>query len=162
VAIDSKTRRAINEAEVRRYFSSWDPTWRWILILGLRDMRANLDRFGQLAAYRMGNETWADDEYVYGPLALGITAAAVNEASQHCEDLFALLSFLRDPVTFARRMGSYSAGKVVRMADTLKRDSDATLAARFCVPPIERSPPVWLRRKTPKGQSIPRVLASPA
>jgi hypothetical protein len=85
MAIDSATRREINEAAVQRYFASWDPTWRWILILGLRDMRANLTRLGRLAADEMGNETWAEEDYVYGPLALGITAAAVNEAAQHCE-----------------------------------------------------------------------------
>jgi hypothetical protein len=44
----------------------------------------------------MGNETWAKEDYLYGPLALGIAAAAVNEASEHCEDLFALLTFLRN------------------------------------------------------------------
>jgi hypothetical protein len=100
MAIPAATRREINEAEVRRYFSAWDPTWRWILTLGLRDMRANLDRFGRLAADEMGNESWAEEHYLYGPVALGITAAAVNEAAQHCEDLFALLNFLRDPLTF--------------------------------------------------------------
>jgi len=72
--IDPATKGAINEAGVRRYFSSWDPTWRWILILGLRDMRTNLAHLGQLAANETGNETWAEEDYVYGPLALGITA----------------------------------------------------------------------------------------
>jgi hypothetical protein len=52
--------------------------------------------FGRLAAEEMGNETWAKEDYLYGPLALGIAAAAVNEASEHCEDLFALLTFLRN------------------------------------------------------------------
>ncbi|MDA8269182.1 MAG: hypothetical protein M0013_12595 [Actinomycetota bacterium] len=85
MTIPAETRRAINEAEVRRYFSSWDPTWRWILLLGLRDMRANLPRLGKLATEEMGNATWSEEYYIYGPLALGVTAAAVNEASQHCE-----------------------------------------------------------------------------
>ena len=135
--IDPATRRTINEAEVRRYFSSWDPGWRWVLILGLRDMRANLGRLGELARNEAGDDSWLDEGYVYGPLALGVTAAAVNEAAQHCEDLFALLSFLRDPVAFARRMGSYAAGKVVAFKDTLKADTDAVVAKRFCLPPAE-------------------------
>ena len=80
MTIPAETRRSINEAEVRRYFSSWDPTWRWILILGMRDMRANLQRLGQLAANETGNETWAEEQYVYGPLALGITSAAVKRS----------------------------------------------------------------------------------
>ncbi len=136
MTLDTKTRRAINEEQVARFFAWWDPTWRWILILGLRDMRANLDRLGNLATAELGNDTWSDETYVYGPLALGITASAVNEAAQHCEDLFALLTFLRDRETFARRMGSYSAGKVIKLSDKLRKDADEQLAARFCVPPI--------------------------
>jgi hypothetical protein len=136
MTIPAEARRSINEAQVRRYFSYWDPTWRWILLLGLRDMRANLPRFGRLAAEEMGNETWAKEDYLYGPLALGITAAAVNEASEHCEDLFALLTFLREPLNFAGRMVSYGAGHVVKIADQLAKDSDADMASRFCVPSI--------------------------
>jgi len=117
--IDPATRRSINEAEVRRYFNSWDPGWRWVLILGLRDMRANLDRLGQLARDEAADDSWID------------------EGAQHCEDLFALLSFLRDPVAFARRMGSYAAGKVVAFKDTLKVDTDAAIAKRFCLPLAE-------------------------
>lgn len=137
IAIDAATKRKINEAAVRRYFSTWDPTWRWILILGLRDMRANLPRLAQLAADEMGNDTWTEENYAYGPLALGVTAAAVNEAAQHCEDLFALLTFLRDPTSFSRRIGAYAAGKVVRIASNLKEDSDEEIAKRFCLPALE-------------------------
>ena len=149
MTIPAETRRAINEAEVRRYFSSWDPTWRWILILGLRDMRANLQRLGQLAADETGNEAWAEEQYVYGPLALGITSAAVNEATEHCEDLFALLNFLREPLSFARQMGSYSAGRVVRIADQLAKDSDAEMASRFCVPSISAIESGMVKAKDP-------------
>lgn len=134
MAIDPETQRLINDAAVRRYFTTWDPTWRWILILGLRDMRANLPRLAQLAADEMGNETWTEESYAYGPLALGVTAAAVNEGAQHCEDLFALLSFLRDPTEFSKRIGAYAAGKVVRLASELKKDDSQQLAKRFCFP----------------------------
>lgn len=136
MALDAKTRRAINEEQVARFFAWWDPTWRWILVLGLRDMRADLERLGGLATAELGNDTWSDEAYIYGPLALGVTASAINEAVQHCEDLFALLTFLRDRETFARRMGSYAAGKVIKLSDKLRKDSDEQLAARFCVPPI--------------------------
>jgi hypothetical protein len=136
MTIPAAARRSINEAQLRQYFNSWDPTWRWMLILGLRDMRANLARVGQLAADEMREEAWADEQYVYGPLALGITAAAVNEGTQHCEDLFALLNFLQDPTSFARRMADYSAGRVVRIADRLSRGSDAEVGSLFCVPPF--------------------------
>jgi hypothetical protein len=135
--IPAETRRQINEAEVRRYFSAWDPSWRWILVLSLRETRSNLTRLGRLAADEMGNESWIEEDYVYGPLALGITAAAVNEATQHCEDLFALLSFLRDPLTFARNIGSYGPGRVLRLKDEMKGESDAELARRFCVPSVD-------------------------
>ncbi len=151
MTIPAATRREVNEAEVRRYFSSWDPTWRWILLVSLRDMRANLARFGRLAAEEMGNETWAEEEYVYGPLALGITAAAVNEASQHCEDLFALLTFLREPLNFARRMGNYGAGRVIRIADQLAVDSDAGMASRFCVPSIDVIEAGFVNSKDPEA-----------
>jgi len=67
-------------------------------------------------------------------LAYGVTAAAVNETTQHCDDLFALLSFLLDPTEFAKRMGSYAAGGAVRIAPVLAEESDAQLARRFCVP----------------------------
>ncbi len=136
MALDVKTRRAINEEQVARFFAWWDPTWRWILILGLREMRANLERLGGLATAELGNDTWNDETYIYGPLALGVTASAINEGAQHCEDLFALLTFLRDRETFARRMGSYSAGKVIKLSDKLRKDSGEHLAARFCVLPI--------------------------
>lgn len=134
--LDAATRRAINEEQVRRFFSWWDPTWRWVLILGLRDMRSNLGRLGELATAELGNDTWSEETYVYGPLALGITAAAVDEATQHCEDLFALLSFLRDEDSFARRMGSYSAGKVIVLSEKLAIDTDDAVAARFCLPAL--------------------------
>jgi hypothetical protein len=137
VPLDANTRRAVNEEQVRLFFSWWDPTWRWILIVGLRDLRANLGHLGDLANGEMGNDSWSDESYVYGPLALGITASAVNEAAQHCEDLFALLSFLRDSQTFARQMGSYSAGKVIKLADRLEEETDAQIARRFCIPPID-------------------------
>jgi hypothetical protein len=132
--LDSATLRKINEASVRRFFASWDPAWRWILILGLRDLRANADRLGALAATEVGNETWGEERYVYGPLVKGITAAAVNEASQHCEDLFALLTFLREPKHFAKQMGAYSAGRVTKLADKLAREDDWAIAKRFLVP----------------------------
>jgi hypothetical protein len=82
----------------------------------------------------MGNDTWAADDYVYGPLSLGLTAAAVNEAAQHCEDLFALLSFVRDPVDFAKRMASYSAGKVTQLSKRLLEADEAGIRKRFLVP----------------------------
>jgi hypothetical protein len=132
--MDAATRKAINEASVRRFFASWDPAWRWVLILGLRDMRAHPDRLGELAAREVGSHTWADESYAYGPLALGITAAAVNEAAQHCEDLFALLTFLREPLHFAKRMGSYSAGKVTSLAPRIRGEGDWAIGVRFLVP----------------------------
>lgn len=132
--MDDAIRRAINEAQVRRYFASWDPTWRWVLLLGLRDLRGHADRLGALAAADVGNDSWADDSYVYGPVSLGITAAAVNEAAQHCEDLFALLSFLREPREFVRRMGSYAAGKVTGLSHKLREEDDWAVAKRFLIP----------------------------
>ena len=112
-------------------------------------MRANLPRLGQLAADETGNEAWAEEQYVYGPLALGITSAAVNEATEHCEDLFALLNFLREPLSFPRQMGSYSAGRVVRIADQLAKDSDAEMASRFCVPSITAIESGMVKAKDP-------------
>ena len=132
--IDAATKRSINETQVRNFFAAWDPAWRWALILGLRDLRENADRLGALAVSEMGNDTWAADDYVYGPLSLGLTAAAVNEAAQHCEDLFALLSFVRDPVDFAKRMASYSAGKVTQLSKRLLEADEAGIRKRFLVP----------------------------
>lgn len=136
--LPSATRRRINEEQVRYFFGGWDPSWRWVLILGLRDLRANMDRLGRLASEETGNSSWQADDYLYGPLAYGITAAAVNEATQHAEDLFALLSFLREPYRFAAKMGSYEAGKVTGLADKLGRDSDVELAGRFCFPSLDQ------------------------
>jgi hypothetical protein len=82
----------------------------------------------------VGNDRWADDSYVYGPVSLGITAAAVNEATQHCEDLFAVLSFLREPREFARRIGSYAAGKVTGLSRALREEDEWATARRFLVP----------------------------
>jgi hypothetical protein len=152
--IDYATRRLINEEEVKRYFDSWDPTWRWVLILGMRDMRTNLARLGDLAATEVGNDAWSEESYVYGPLALGITAAAVNEAAQHCEDLFALLSVLRDPTAFARRIGSYSAGKVVAVAAKIKSDTDTQIAARFCVPSIDAIEAGMAKAESPEAELV--------
>jgi hypothetical protein len=55
-------RRAVNEAAVRQFFAASDPAWRWVLILGLRDLRANAGRLGELAsAESRGNKTWSED-----------------------------------------------------------------------------------------------------
>ncbi|HEX9967920.1 MAG TPA: hypothetical protein VGB06_08230 [Solirubrobacterales bacterium] len=40
----------MNEAAVRQFFAASDPAWRWVLILGLRDLRANATRLGELAS----------------------------------------------------------------------------------------------------------------
>ena len=137
--MDTATRRAINEEAVEHFFASWDPAWRWVLILGLRQLRANPTALGALAsAEANGNEEWAEDAYAYGPLSLGITAAAINEAAQHCEDLFALLRFLREPTFFAREMANYSAGKVVEFGRKLADADDDVISRLFLVPDKER------------------------
>lgn len=127
-------RRAVNEAAVRQFFGASDPAWRWVLILGLRDMRANATRLGELAEAEAGNETWSADTYVYGPLVHGLTAAAVNECAQHCEDLFAVLKFMREDLNFAKRMSSYGAGTVTQFGRDLAKLSDQEIAALFLVP----------------------------
>jgi len=132
--LDAATREKINEEAIRQFFASWDPGWRWVFVLGIRDMRANLNRLGELAANATGNTEWEDESYVYGPLALGLTAAAVNETAQHCEDLFALLKFLREPTEFVKRMTSYSAGQVTGFGADLADKSDEEIRKLFLVP----------------------------
>lgn len=128
-------RRAANEASVRTFFAASDPAWRWVLILGLRDLRANASRLGDLAAAESPEgASWADDRYVYGPLVHGITAAAVNECAQHCEDLFAVLMFLREDLEFSKRMLSYNAGSVTRSGSKLRELNDEAIAKQFVVP----------------------------
>lgn len=120
---------------MRQFFAASDPAWRWVLILGLRDLRANAGRLGELAASESrGHASWSDDSYVYGPLIHGLTAAAVNECAQHCEDLFAVVMFLREQLDFAKRMSSYGAGTVTRFGQGLSGRSDEDLAALFLVP----------------------------
>ncbi len=136
--MDAATRQAANEEAVKHFFAAWDPAWRWILILGLRQLRRDPVALGALAsAEANGHESWAEETYAYGPLSLGITAAAVNEAAQHCEDLFALLRFLREPGHFAREMANYSAGKVVEFGRKLVDADDATTSRMFLVPDRE-------------------------
>jgi hypothetical protein len=133
--MDAGTRRATNEEAVRQFFAAWDPAWRWILILGMRQLRGDPVALGKLASVEAnGNDSWADESYAYGPLSLGITAAAVNEAAQHCEDLFALLRFLREPAHFAREMANYGAGKVADFGRNLANADDAIISRLFLVP----------------------------
>lgn len=123
---------------MRHFFAAWDPAWRWILILGMRQLRGDPVALGALAsAEANGHGSWAEETYAYGPLSLGITAAAVNEAAQHCEDLFALLRFLREAAYFAREMANYSAGKVVEFGRKLVDADDATISRLFLVPDPE-------------------------
>lgn len=84
-------RRAANDAAVQQFFAAWDPYWRWTLVLGLRDLRANADRLGRLASERTGQASWSDENYEFGPLVLGLTAAAVNET--HSTRRICLLSY---------------------------------------------------------------------
>jgi hypothetical protein len=133
--VPATARRAVNEAAVRQFFAAGDPAWRWVLILGLRDLRANAARLGELASAESGgNQTWSEDTYVYGPLIHGLTAAAVNECAQHCEDLFAVLKFLREDLDFAKKMSSYGAGTVTKFGEGLAKRTDAEIAGLFCVP----------------------------
>lgn len=128
-------RRAANEEAVASFFNRWDPAWRWILILGLRELRRDPVALGRLASSEANDsESWSEDSYAYGPLAAGITAAAINEAAQHCEDLFALLRFLREPTDFAKAMGSYAAGKVIAFGGKLLTADDAAISRLFLVP----------------------------
>lgn len=128
-------RRAANEDAVRGFFAGWDPAWRWILLLGLRQLRDDPVALGRLASAEADDqESWSEETYVYGPLTRGLTAAAVNEVAQYCEDLFALLRFLREPEYFARRMGSYAAGKVVEFGRGLATADDAAVSRLLLVP----------------------------
>jgi len=128
-------RRAVNEAAVRQFFAASDPAWRWVLILGLRDLRANASRLGNLAANESPEGAgWAEDRYVFGPLVHGLTAAAVNECAQHCEDLFAVLMFLREQLEFAKRMLSYKAGTVTQFGMRLRELDDEAIRRLFIVP----------------------------
>jgi hypothetical protein len=136
--MDSSARRAANEEAVRQFFAAWDPAWRWILILGMRNLRSEPVALGALASAEAGgHESWAEESYAYGPLSLGITAAAVNESAQHCEDLFAVLKFLREEVWFAKEMANYSAGKVVEFGAKLADADDARISRLFLVPDAE-------------------------
>jgi hypothetical protein len=127
-------RKVANEAAVRQYFAAWDPLWRWALVLALRDARTHPDRLADLASDRVGTEELRTDEYAFGPLALGLTAAAVNETAQYAEDLFALLSFIREQTHFVKRMTSYAAGKVIQSGQTLATASDERIRGLFMVP----------------------------
>jgi hypothetical protein len=133
--VNDKERRAANEEAVRGFFARWDPAWRWILILGLRRLRADPKTLGTLASVEANNnDAWSQESYVYGPLSHGITAAAVNEAVQHCEDLFALLWCLRDPRFFARHLANYRAGQVVDFGRGLIDANDDAVSRLFLVP----------------------------
>jgi hypothetical protein len=133
--VDKASRKAANEEAVENFFARWDPAWRWILILGLRGLRVDPVALGEMAsAEANGHEPWSDDEYAFGPMSLGLTAAAVNECAQHCEDLFALLRFLREPMFFAREMANYQAGKVVQFGRTLGDIDELEASRLFLVP----------------------------
>lgn len=106
-------------------------------MLGLRDLRAHSDRLGSLASEQTGQDDWGDDQYVFGPVALGLTAAAVNETAQHAEDFFALLKFVRDPINFAKHIASYKAGQVVQFGRSLASAPDAEIRRAFMVPSAE-------------------------
>jgi hypothetical protein len=134
MALDAATRRAVNERALRQFVASWDPAWRWVLVLGIRDLRANLERLGELASAERGGAGWSDDDYVCGPVALGLTATAVNEAALHCEDLFAMLMFLPERLDFVKRLTSYSAGKVTGFGRRLAEQVDETIRAHFFFP----------------------------
>jgi hypothetical protein len=130
-------RREANDLAVKHFLQTWDPHWRWTFVLGLRDLRAHADRLGVLASEQTGQSEWVDAQYVFGPVALGLTAAAVNETAQHAEDLFALLKFIREPIHFAERITSYSAGQVVRFGRDLAGATDSQVRRLFMVPEAE-------------------------
>lgn len=101
-------------------------------------MRSKPVELGSLASREArDNESWAEESYAYGPLTIGLTAAAANEAVQHCEDLFALLKFLREPSFFAKKMAKYSAGKVSEFGRNLEEADDLEISRMFLVPKPE-------------------------
>lgn len=123
---------------MRSYLSAWDPAWRWVLLLGLRQLRSDPVALGQLAADEAnGSPGWAEESYAYGTLSQGITAAAVNEVALHCEDLFGLLKCLRDRESFARNIGSYKTGQVLAFGRRLASSDDETIGRMFLVPDSE-------------------------
>lgn len=136
--MNEKDRRQVNDESLKQFFSQWDTDWRWLLLLGLRALRRNTKELGDAAAATTGASDWAHDEYLYGPVSLGVTAAAVNEAAQYCEDLFALIKFLREPTHFVRKMMSYGAGQVVNFGHSLGKLTDEKLRRMYLVPDAAR------------------------
>lgn len=136
--MEAEARRAANEEAVRQFFSAWDPAWRWILILGMRHLREDPTALGHLASAEAdGEQAWAEDAYAYGTLSQGITAAAISEAAQHCEDLFALLRFLREETHFVREIANYGAGRVVEFGRKLQNLDTTAISRMFLVPDQE-------------------------
>jgi hypothetical protein len=57
--MNATDRRAANEEAVRQFFAAWDPAWRWVLVLGLRELRRDPIRLGRLASTEAnGREGW--------------------------------------------------------------------------------------------------------
>lgn len=57
----------------------------------------------------------------------------MNECAQHCEDLFAVLKFLREDLDFAKRMSSYGAGGVTKFGRDLSERSDEEVGRLFFI-----------------------------
>ena len=126
----------VNAVGIRRFLSAWDPSWRWVLLLGMRELRADTPKLGRVAAERHGDEGFAEAAYTAGPVATGITAAALNETALHCEDLFALLKFIRS-TDFVGDVMRYSAGGVTRFGEDLAKKSRDEVRRLFLFPDMD-------------------------
>lgn len=74
------------------------------------------------------------DSFIYGAGTRGLLSSALNETVMYCEDLFALVKFIREPEYFAKRVVQYKAGKVIRVASQLAEMPEDNLLKLWMVP----------------------------
>ncbi len=132
--VDEQARREANEFAVRHFLSSWDPSWRWSLVIGLRELWLRRRSLGAQMIKEGGDQCWGADDHLYGPVSLGLAASALNEVAQYCEDLFALTAFIREPYDFVERITKYNAGRVTGLASKLADASNERLRGLFMFP----------------------------
>ncbi|CAN7472501.1 hypothetical protein [Paraburkholderia hospita] len=129
-----KEMRLANDHQIRIYFSRFDRFWRLHKLIAMKHLLASREGFRAVVREVYEGQGVDDLQLVYGNITNGILADATSELAMLCEDYFALLRFIREPLYFVKRAVNYKAGSVTTLSKALRHPTDDMLRRMFFIP----------------------------
>lgn len=151
--MNSAERRAANDSQLGVFFAGYEYTWRLTKLLLLKALLEDRSKLNPILKAYYGTDDFSNDAYVYGPVTNGLIFSGLSELLMYCEDLFALLKFIREPEYFVRSIVSYSAGTVTNLAKKLETAQPALILKAFMIPERQHLEAILAAGPTPSEQA---------